>query len=107
MNRSRTNTRVWTLAAAFTLALLMMPLSSRQASAEDHGSKRFVPPVVFQAAGPTTGSIQGTVDEFRAALGGATTATGARSAVVAARSTGTAGALQRPPLRGHRLPSFC
>jgi hypothetical protein len=29
----------------------------------------FVPPVVFQAAGPTIESIQGTVDAFRAALG--------------------------------------
>ena len=29
----------------------------------------FVPPAVFQAAGPTADSIQGTVDEFRAALG--------------------------------------
>ncbi len=70
MNRSRTNTRLWTLAAAFTLALLMMPLSTRPGSAEDHRSKPFVPPVVFQAAGPTTDSIRGTVDEFRAALGG-------------------------------------
>jgi hypothetical protein len=71
MNRSRTNTRLWTLAAAFTLALLMMPLSTRQGSAEDHRSKHSVPPVVFQAAGPTTDSIQGTVDEYRATLGGA------------------------------------
>ena len=30
----------------------------------------FVPPSVFQAAGPTADSIQGAVDEFRAALGG-------------------------------------
>jgi hypothetical protein len=29
----------------------------------------FVPPTVFQAAGPSIESIQGTVDEFRAALG--------------------------------------
>jgi hypothetical protein len=29
-----------------------------------------VPPVVFQAAGPTINSIQGSVDEFRTALGG-------------------------------------
>src|SRR4029450_1006735 len=71
MNRSRTNTRLWTLAAAYTLALLMMPLSTRQGSAEDHRSKHSVPPVVFQAAGPTTDSIQGTGDEYRATLGGA------------------------------------
>jgi len=30
----------------------------------------FVPPAVFQAAGPTAASIQGAVDEFRTALGG-------------------------------------
>jgi hypothetical protein len=29
----------------------------------------FVPPTVFQAAGPTADSIQGAIDEFRAALG--------------------------------------
>ena len=32
-------------------------------------SKEFVPPIVFQAAGPDAASIQGTVDAFRAALG--------------------------------------
>jgi len=31
-------------------------------------AKRFVAPTVFQAAGPTPGSIQSTVDQFRAAL---------------------------------------
>ena len=32
-------------------------------------SKDFVPPIVFQAAGPTAASIQDSVDEYRAALG--------------------------------------
>jgi hypothetical protein len=37
---------------------------------EVHGQgKGFVPPTVFQAAGPTVESIQGSVDEFRLALG--------------------------------------
>ena len=38
--------------------------AGRARQAED-----FIPPAVFQAAGPTADSIQGTVDEFRAALG--------------------------------------
>ena len=70
MNRSRTTTRLRMLAAASTLALLMVPLATRQGQAENHTAKHFVAPVVFQAAGPTAGSIQGTVDEFRAFLGG-------------------------------------
>jgi len=39
------------------------------AHAGDDSSEDFVPPVVFQAAGPTAASIQGAVDAFRAALG--------------------------------------
>ena len=39
------------------------------AEAQGQTSNDFVPATVFQAAGPTTDSIQGTVDEFRAALG--------------------------------------
>jgi hypothetical protein len=36
---------------------------------DDDRSKEFVPPTVFQAAGPTIASIQSTVDQYRAALG--------------------------------------
>ena len=36
---------------------------------DEEQSKHCVPPLVFQAAGPTIESIQGTVDAFRAALG--------------------------------------
>src|SRR5437667_2841837 len=36
---------------------------------DENTSKDFVPPTVFQAAGPTAASIQSTVDAFRAALG--------------------------------------
>jgi hypothetical protein len=39
------------------------------AQAEDDHSRKFVPPAVFQAAGPTPASIQSTVDQYRAALG--------------------------------------
>jgi hypothetical protein len=39
------------------------------AQADDDDSKEFVPPTVFQAAGPTIASIQSTVDQYRAALG--------------------------------------
>jgi hypothetical protein len=39
------------------------------ADARDNKPKDFVPPVVFQAAGPTADSIQSSVDAFRAALG--------------------------------------
>ena len=69
MNRSRTITRLWTLVAAFGLVLVMVSLSGRQAHAQGKTATAFVPPIVFQAAGPTIDSIQGTVDEFRAALG--------------------------------------
>jgi len=39
------------------------------AQAQDDDSRDFVPPTVFQAAGPTPASIQSTVDQYRAALG--------------------------------------
>jgi hypothetical protein len=40
------------------------------AHAEAHNLQSFEPPVVFQAAGPSIVSIQGTLDAYRAALGG-------------------------------------
>jgi hypothetical protein len=43
--------------------------SAPGASAQQVDPHLFVPPAVFQAAGPNTASIQGTVDQFRAALG--------------------------------------
>jgi hypothetical protein len=42
---------------------------ARAADAQDNTPKDFVPPVVFQAAGPTVASIQSSVDAYRAALG--------------------------------------
>jgi hypothetical protein len=56
-------------AAAFGLLSVIAAVSAREAPAQGNTSKDFVPPLVFQAAGPTIGSIQGTVDAYRAALG--------------------------------------
>jgi hypothetical protein len=47
----------------------MMSIPVRQGHAQGNTPKDFIPPVVFQAAGPSAGSIQSTVDAFRAALG--------------------------------------
>ena len=58
-----------TVVAAFGLLSVMVSVPVRQAHAQGNTSKDFVPPIVFQAAGPTVESIQGTVDEYRAALG--------------------------------------
>jgi hypothetical protein len=54
-----------TIVGGLALLSLMVSLPVRQA----HAQNNFVPPVVFQAAGPTISSIEGLVDEFRAALG--------------------------------------
>ncbi|MGR9087469.1 MAG: hypothetical protein ACU841_10395 [Gammaproteobacteria bacterium] len=42
-----------------------------RAHAQGYNSTDFVPPTVFQAAGPTAASIQGTIDAYRLALGDA------------------------------------
>ncbi len=55
-----------TIVIAFGLPSSMVPVCQ---TAQAQSSNEFVPPGVFQAAGPTMDSIQGTVDEFRAALG--------------------------------------
>jgi hypothetical protein len=57
-----------TVIAAFGLLSTLLPVS-QTAHAQDTRSREFVPPVVFQAAGPTADSIQSSVDAFRAALG--------------------------------------
>ena len=54
-----------TVIAAFGLLSILLAVSeTAQAQARD-----YVPPAVFQAAGPTAASIQSTVDAFRARLG--------------------------------------
>jgi hypothetical protein len=55
-----------TLVVAFGLLSAMMLVPIYQ-TAQAQG--KLVPPMIFQAAGPTSESIQGTVDAYRAALG--------------------------------------
>src|SRR5262249_46593738 len=59
-----------TVVSALGLLSIMASVPVREADAKGNTSKSFVPPTVFQGAGPTIASIQGAVDEFRAALGG-------------------------------------
>jgi hypothetical protein len=59
-----------TIAVAFGLLSTLVSAPIGPASAQGRTSKDFVPPIVFQAAGPTAASIQGAVAEFRDALGG-------------------------------------
>jgi hypothetical protein len=59
-----------TVGGAFGLLSVMASLPVRQAHAQGTISMDFDPPIVFQAAGPSAESIQGTVEEFRTALGG-------------------------------------
>jgi hypothetical protein len=74
--RNTRNARAFRLCAtiaSLALALiftLTVPIAVRQtAHAQGNTSKDFVPPVVFQAAGPNAASIQSTVDAYRLALG--------------------------------------
>ena len=54
-------------ALGWLVAVGSVPIN--QAHAEHDKSAAFVPPIVFQAAGPTAASIQGSVDAYRDALG--------------------------------------
>lgn len=59
-----------TLSAVLGLLWIVLPLRLDQtAYAQENTTKNFVAPVVFQAAGPNTASIQSTVDAYRAELG--------------------------------------
>jgi hypothetical protein len=51
------------------LAVTVLVPVGQTAQAQWKNSKDLVPPIVFQAAGPSAESIQGTVDAFRVALG--------------------------------------
>jgi hypothetical protein len=57
------------IGAAFGVLTVGVLIPARDAHAEGNTPQDFVAPVVFQAAGSTVGSIQGTVDAYRAALG--------------------------------------
>jgi len=65
-----------TVGAAVALLSFMASVPVRHARAQDNTSvvpvaaRDFVPPTVFQAAGPSVASIQSSVTEYRAALGG-------------------------------------
>ncbi|HEU0005269.1 MAG TPA: hypothetical protein VFS12_04690 [Terriglobia bacterium] len=62
--------RILTIGAALGLLSVMVSLPARPvAHAHGYTSKDFVPPIVFQAAGPTAASIQSSVDQYREALG--------------------------------------
>jgi hypothetical protein len=54
--------------AAFGALAVLLP-AGQAAHAQANRGNSFVAPVVFQAAGPTAASIQGSVDAFRAILG--------------------------------------
>ena len=57
------------MASVMTLALSSGPQLASNESWFPHPPKPFEAPVVFQAAGPNIASIQGTVDQYRLALG--------------------------------------
>jgi hypothetical protein len=57
---------------AFVLLLLFIsnPVRKAQGQVDALQNAEFIAPTVFQAAGPTVTAIQGSVDQYRAALGG-------------------------------------
>ena len=54
---------------AFGFLSLSIPIAVRSTHAQDNTTRDFVPPAVFQAAGPNAASIRSVVDAYRAALG--------------------------------------
>ena len=59
-----------TFATVLGLLSITLPITIRQtAHAQGNTTRDFVPPTVFQAAGPNIASIQSSVDAYRAALG--------------------------------------
>jgi len=64
-------------AAGMVTGLVLVQPAAAQST--DVAAKRFVAPTVFQAAGTSAASIQSTVDQFRAALGATTRASGQRT----------------------------
>jgi len=81
MNKLKMN---WRWLVSFSLAIIALVLTAHAEAQEllnsndltidpvaiqDNTTIDFVPPAVFQAAGPNAASIQGTITDFRAALG--------------------------------------
>jgi hypothetical protein len=58
-----------TFVAVFGMLSIFVPTTIRKTHAQGNTTIDFVPPTVFQAAGPNVASIQSSVDAFRAALG--------------------------------------
>jgi len=56
-------------AAAFGALTVGVLIPAQEAQAQGNTPQDFVAPAVFQVAGPTVGSIQGTVEAYRTALG--------------------------------------
>jgi hypothetical protein len=67
VNKTLTCTTMAALAASATFSWNPAPST---ALAQGASTREFIAPSVFQAAGPTTASIAGTLDAFRLALGG-------------------------------------
>lgn len=69
--QSRLTNKLLTVAlAAFTGVTCLVGAQPTLAQSDGLPARSFVLPTVFQAAGPSAASIQSTVDEFRAKLGG-------------------------------------
>lgn len=69
--QSRLTNKLLTVAlAAFTGVTCLVGAQPTLAQSDGFPARSFVVPTVFQAAGPSAASIQSTVDEFRAKLGG-------------------------------------
>jgi hypothetical protein len=58
-----------TFAVAFGWLSITLLIAIKPTQAQGNTTRDFVPPTVFQAAGPNAASIQSSVDAFRAALG--------------------------------------
>src|SRR4051794_28843870 len=64
------NSGRWAVGAAIGVISMLLPISQSMFAQQTSAVKAFVAPTVFQAAGPNAASIQGTLDAYRAAIGG-------------------------------------
>src|SRR3954471_10435057 len=68
--QSVTNSVRWAAGTAIGVISVLLSMSQSVSAQQTSSKADFVAPAVFQAAGPTAASIQGTLDAYRAALGG-------------------------------------